>query len=75
MYSNPATCIYIYTPNSTAARRNWRRRPQSSHRLDSQCSGEEEEEGGEEEEEEKEDLRRVPLLCVVPTQISVGATC
>ena len=28
-----------YTPNSTAARRNWRRRPHSACRLDSQCSG------------------------------------
>ena len=28
-----------YTSNSTASRRNWRRRPQSPCRLDSQCSG------------------------------------
>ena len=33
-----------YTPNSTAARRNWRRRPHSSCRLDSQSSGNREEE-------------------------------
>ena len=33
-----------YTPNSTAARRNWRRQPQSSCTLDSQCSGDREEE-------------------------------
>ena len=28
-----------YTSNSTAARRNWRRRPHSSCRVDFQCSG------------------------------------
>ena len=33
-----------YTPNSTAARRNWRRRLHSSCRLDSQCSSDREEE-------------------------------
>ena len=33
-----------YTPNSTAARRNWRRRLHSSCRQDSQCSGDWEEE-------------------------------
>ena len=33
-----------YTPNSTAARRNWRRRPQSSCRLDFQWSADREEE-------------------------------
>jgi len=33
-----------YTTNSTAAGRNWRRRPHSSFRLDSQCSGDREEE-------------------------------
>ena len=33
-----------YTPNSRAARRDWRRRPHSSCRLDSQCSGHREEE-------------------------------
>ena len=33
-----------YTPNSTAARRNWRRRLHSSRRLDSQCSSDREEE-------------------------------
>ena len=33
-----------YTPNSTAARRNWRRPPHSSCRLDSQCSGDRKEE-------------------------------
>ena len=32
-----------YTPNSMAARRNWRRRPQSSCGLDSQCSSDREE--------------------------------
>ena len=36
-----------YTPNSTAAGRNWRRRPHSSCRPDSQCSGDrKDEEGG-----------------------------
>ena len=45
-----------YTPNPTAAKRNWRRQTQSSCRLDSQCSGNrEEEEEKEEEEEEKEE--------------------
>ena len=38
-----------YTLNSTVARRNWRRRLQSSCRLDSQCSGDREEEEEEEE--------------------------
>ena len=33
-----------YTPNSRAARRKWRRQPQSSCRLDSQCSGDREDE-------------------------------
>ena len=33
-----------YTPNSTAARRNWRRQLHSSCRQDSQCSGDWEEE-------------------------------
>ena len=33
-----------YTPNSTAARRNWRRWPLSSCRLDSECSSDGEEE-------------------------------
>ena len=33
-----------YTPNSTAARRNLRRRPHSCRKLDSQCSGDREEE-------------------------------
>ena len=33
-----------YKPNSTAARRNWRRRLHSSCRLDSECSGDREEE-------------------------------
>ena len=33
-----------YTPNSRAARRNWRRQPHSSCRQDSQCSGHREEE-------------------------------
>ena len=33
----------VCTPSSTAARRNWRRRPHSSWRLDSQCSGDREE--------------------------------
>ena len=33
-----------YTPNSTAARRNWRRRLLSSCRLDSQCRSDREEE-------------------------------
>ena len=37
-----------YTLNSTVARRNWRRRLQSSCRLDSQCSGDREEEEEEE---------------------------
>ena len=32
-----------YTPNSTAARRNWRRQLHSSCRLDSQCSSDREE--------------------------------
>ena len=32
-----------YTPNSATARRNWRRRPHSSCKLDSQCSGDPEE--------------------------------
>ena len=35
---------FSYTPNSTAAGRNWRRQPHSSCRLDSQCSGDREEE-------------------------------
>ena len=55
---------YSYTPNSTAARRNWRRRPHASCRLDYQCSGDREEEegggggeggGGEEEEKERKE--------------------
>ena len=33
-----------YAPKCTAAKRNWRRRPHSSCRLDSQCSGDREEE-------------------------------
>ena len=49
--SSPAT----HQRNSTAARRNWRRRPQSSCRLDSQCSGDGEEEEEEAEEEEAEE--------------------
>ena len=32
-----------YTPNSTAAKRTWRRRPHSSCRLGSRCSGDREE--------------------------------
>ena len=43
-----------YTPNSTAAGRNWRRRTYSPCRLDSQCSSNREEE---EEEERFRDFR------------------
>ena len=32
----------IHRPNSTAARRNWRRRPHSSYKLRSRCSGDRE---------------------------------
>ena len=58
-----------YTPNSTAARRNWRRRLHSSLRLDSQCSDDRDnddddddddaaadDDDDDEEEEEEEDL-------------------
>ena len=38
------TAVQLLTPNSTAARRNWRRQPHSSCGLDSQCSGNQEEE-------------------------------
>ena len=38
-----SSCPATYTPNSTAAGRNWRRRPHSSCRLDSQCSGDRDE--------------------------------
>ena len=44
------------TPNSTTARRNWRRRPHSSCRLDSQCSGDRE------DEEEIESNDSIPSL-------------
>ena len=43
-----------YTPNCTAARRNWRRQLHSSCRLDCQCSSDREEE----EEEMKDRLRK-----------------
>ena len=43
-----------YTPNSTVARRNWRRQLHSSCILDSQCSGDREEEEEEEGEERLE---------------------
>ena len=47
-----------YTSNSTAARRNGRRRPLSSCRLDSECNGD-----GEEEEEEASHALVKPLVC------------
>ena len=47
-----------YTPNSTAARRNRRRWPLSSCRLDSECSGD-----GEEEEEKASHALVKPLVC------------
>ena len=37
------SAVQLYTPNSPAARRNWRRQPYSSCRLDSQCRGNREE--------------------------------
>ena len=46
-----------YTPNSTAARRNWRRQAHLSCRLDSQCS--------DDRDEEEEDVKYLTLdACV-----------
>ena len=44
-----------YTPNSTAARRNWRKQPYSSCRLDSQCSSDREEEEQQQQQKQEQE--------------------